>query len=329
MDDIRHAIPAGSNRFTHQVRQDLRARGYAYQTEKTYLHWIKRFILFHKKAHPRQMGARHINEFLSDLGHRRDCSPGTQRIALNALIYLYRKFLQIEIEQLDFEKARQRRRLPVVLSHAEVQRVLDHLSGKHWLMVSLLYGAGLRQSELLNLRVKDLDFDISTLTVRAGKGGRDRTTLLPQSLHDPLSQQIDAVKKLHGRDIEDGFGEVYMPFALNKKYPNAARETGWQFLFPSSSIGACPRTGVLRRHHLHHTALRKHIRRARLAAEIHKPVTSHTFRHSFATHLLQQGYDIRTIQKLLGHADISTTEIYTHVLGRGAMGVISPVDNYR
>lgn len=327
MDDIRHAIPAGSSRFMHQVRQDLRDKGYAYQTEKTYLHWIRRFVLFHDKRHPAQMGEAQINAFLSHLGSQRDCSPGTQRIALNALVYLYRKFLQVELEQLDFEKSRQRRRLPVVLSHREVQSILDVLSGKYWLMVSLLYGAGLRQNELLNLRIKDLDFELSTLTVRSGKGDKDRTTLLPRRLEEPLREQIAEVVKLHQRDMEDGFGEVYLPYALARKYPGAATETGWQFLFPSTTIGACPRTGVLRRHHLHHTALRKHVTRARREAGITKHVKSHTFRHSFATRLLQQGYDIRTIQKLLGHSDVRTTEIYTHVLGRGAMGVISPVDS--
>ncbi|CAA0092574.1 Tyrosine recombinase XerD [Halioglobus japonicus] len=326
MDDVRHAIPIRSSRFAHQLRQSLRDQGYSYQTEKTYLHWVKRFILFHNKCHPLQMGAIHINQFLSHLGSQRSCSPGTQRIALNALVYLYRKHLQVELEPLDFEKAKHRRRLPVVLSHNEVQRIITQLSGHHWLMVSLLYGSGLRQNELLNLRLKDLDFEINTLTVRSGKGDKDRTTLLPQSLHEPLLEQIAKVTVLHQRDMEDGFGEVYMPYALAKKYPKAATELGWQFLFPSTTIGACPRTGVLRRHHLHHTALRKQIRRARLAAAITKPVSCHTFRHSFATRLLQQGYDIRTIQVLLGHADIKTTEIYTHVLGRGAMGVISPVD---
>lgn len=326
MDDIRPHIPAGSVRFSDQIRQDLRNKGYTYQTEKTYLHWIKRFISFHKMQHPRSMGEVQISAFLSHLGTRRDCSPATQRIALNAIIYLYRKFLEIEIEKLDFEKARQRRRLPVVLSHNEVQRILAELSGKHWLMVSLLYGAGLRQNELLNLRIKDIDFEMSTLTVRSGKGNKDRTTLLPQTLQDALLAQIEFVTKQHKRDVEDGFGEVYMPYALGKKYPNAAFELGWQFLFPSTTIGACPRTGVMRRHHLHHTALRKQVRRARLNAQITKPVRCHTFRHSFATRLLQQGYDIRTIQKLLGHSDVTTTEIYTHVLGRGAMGVVSPMD---
>ena len=193
-------------------------------------------------------------------------------------------------------------------------------------MVSLIYGSGIRQAELLNLRVKDLDFELSTLTVRSGKGDKDRTTLLPQSLRESLFAQIEYVRTRHSRDIEDGFGEVHMPHALARKYPRAAKEIGWQFLFPASTIGACPRTGVLRRHHVHHTALRKHVTRARRAAGIVKAVSSHTFRHSFATRLLQQGYDLRTIQKLLGHSDVRTTEIYTHVLGRGAMGVISPVD---
>lgn len=326
MDDVRPAIPAGSKRFVHQVRQDMRNKGYAYQTEKTYLHWIKRFIAFHKMQHPNRMGEQHINQFLSHLGGRRDCSPATQRIALNALVYLYRKFLQIQLEPLDFESARQRRRLPVVLSHDEVQRILAELPEKHWLMVSLLYGSGLRQNELLNLRVKDVDFEMNTLTVRQGKGDKDRSTLLPQTLRPHLEKQIAFVAKLHKRDVEDGYGDVYMPNALARKYPSAPKELGWQFLFPSTTIGACPRTGVLRRHHLHHTALRKQVSRARRNAQITKPVRCHTFRHSFATRLLQQGYDIRTIQKLLGHSDVSTTEIYTHVLGRGAMGVVSPMD---
>ncbi len=326
MDDIRHAIPADPLRFIDQLRKDMRDKGYAYQTEKTYVHWVKRFIYFHGMRHPRDMCGDHINQFLSDLGSQRCCSPATQRIALNALIYLYRKFMNVELESLDFEKAKQRRRLPVVLSHDEVQRILAELQGMHWLMVSLLYGSGMRQNELLNLRIKDVDFELNTITVRSGKGDRDRVTLLPQSLCENLLEQISAVEKQHRRDLEDGYGEVYLPYALNIKYPRAAKERGWQFMFPSTRIGQCPRTGVLRRHHLHHTALRKHLRRARLAANITKPVRCHTFRHSFATRLLQNGYDIRTIQKLLGHSDIGTTEIYTHVLNRGAMGVISPAD---
>lgn len=327
MDDIRPAIVAGSNRFLDKVRQNMRDKGYAYQTEKTYLHWIKRFILFHKKQHPDLMDESHINAFLSDLGTQRFCSPATQRVALNALVFLFRQFMQKDIEKLDFEKARIRRRLPVVLTHAEVQQILSHLTGTYHLMVSLLYGSGLRQNELLNLRVKDLDFELGTLTVRSGKGDKDRTTLLPQSLHEPLLAQIAKVQKLHIRDTEDGFGEVHMPYALAKKYAGAARELGWQFIFPSTTIGTCPRTGVLRRHHLHPTALRKHVSRARRQANITKHVKCHTFRHSFATRLLQNGYDLRTIQKLLGHTDVTTTEIYTHVLNKGAMGVISPIDS--
>lgn len=327
MDDIPHAIPPDSSRFIHSVRTDMRAKGYAYQTEKTYIHWIKRYILFHNKQHPKQLGGQHINQFLSFLGTERFCSPATQRIALNALIYLYRKFFQIDLEELNFEKSRQRRRLPVVLTHYEVRKILEHLSGKHKLMVELLYGAGLRLNELLSLRVKDLDFELLTITVRSGKGDKDRTTLFPQSLKEPLKEQLLYVEKLHKRDIEDGFGEVYLPHALARKYPSAPKELGWQFIFPATKIGRDPRSGVLRRHHLHGTTMRKHVSKARSKAGINKPVHCHTFRHSFATRLLQQGYDLRTIQKLLGHSDVKTTEIYTHVLGRGAMGVISPLDS--
>ena len=326
MDDIRTAVPAHSKRFIDRLRLDMRDKDYSYQTEKTYVHWVKRYIYFHKKQHPANMGAMHINQFLSYLGNDRYCSPATQRIALNALIYLYRKFLCIELETLDFEKARRKRRLPVVLTHVEVKRILEHLSGKHRLMVEMLYGCGLRLNELLSLRVKDLDFELATITVRSGKGDKDRVTLLPQSLVERLLLQIEEVARIHKQDLLDGYGEAYMPHALARKYPSASRELGWQFLFPATSIGPDPRTGALRRHHLHNTTLRKSVGRARREAGITKPVRCHTFRHSFATRLLQQGYDLRTIQKLLGHSDVRTTEIYTHVLGRGAMGVISPVD---
>ncbi len=327
MDDIRPAIPGSPIKLLDQIRRHLRDGGYAWKTEKTYIHWIRRFILFHRKQHPAGMSAGHIDQFLSNLANERCCSPSTQRIAWNALIYLFRKFLCVELETLAFEKARVKPRLPVVLSHAEAMLIIGHMRGVHHTMAALLYGSGIRLNELLSLRVKDIDFEMSTITVRSGKGDKDRTTLLPQQLKPQLQEQVLLVDKVHRRDLEDGFGEVYLPYALAKKYPSAARELGWQFVFPSSTIGIDPRTGTLRRHHQHESGLRKALSLARREARITKHVKCHTFRHSFATRLLQQGYDIRTIQKLLGHSDVSTTEIYTHVLGRGAMGVISPIDN--
>ena len=305
----------------------MRDAGYAWKTEKTYVHWIRRFIRYHDRRHPSELSAAHVEQYLSHLANERQCSPSTQSIALNALIYLYVKFLGMELDMLDYKRARPRRRLPVVLTHAEVRRITEHLSDHHRLMVELLYGSGLRLNELLNLRVKDLDFELHTITVRSGKGDKDRITLLPASLVPRLREQVAFVEKLHRRDLEDGYGEVYMPYALARKYPSAAKETAWQFLFPATRIGADPRSGVLRRHHLHETSLRKVVGQARRAAGINKPVRCHTFRHSFATRLLQQGYDLRTIQKLLGHSDVRTTEIYTHVVGRGAMGVVSPLDS--
>ncbi|GAB5415595.1 MAG: integron integrase [Congregibacter sp.] len=309
------------------MRRHMRDNGYAWKTEKTYIQWIKRFIRFHKKQHPEGMDAAHVEQYLSYLGNERDCSPATQQIALNALVYLFVRFLGRDLDSLNYRLAKPKRRLPVVLTHQEVLQILFKLGDKHRMMVELLYGSGLRLNELLSLRVKDIDFAFQTVTVRSGKGGKDRVTLLPTSLADRLHDQIAFVSRLHKRDIEDGYGEVYMPYALARKYPNGARDLGWQYLFPSTKIGADPRTGVLRRHHLHETALRKAIRKARIDAGVCKPVKCHTFRHSFATRLLQQGYDLRTIQKLLGHSDVKTTEIYTHVLGRGASGVISPLDS--
>ena len=266
MDDIRPNVPAAPVRLFDQLRRHMRDHGYAWKTEKTYLHWVRRFILFHGKQHPARLSARHVNEFLSNLANEGHCSPATQRVALNALIYLYKRFLGVELEQLDFGKAKPKRRLPVVLSHGEVLRILEHLQGKHRLIVELLYGAGLRQAEVLSLRIKDLDFELSTITVRSGKGDKDRSTLLPERLKAALGQQIEFVCKQHQRDIEDGFGEVYLPNALAKKYPQAARETAWQFLFPSSSIGPDPRSKALRRHHLHESSLRKAVTQARRGA---------------------------------------------------------------
>lgn len=326
MEDIPVPIPAGSNRFMDELRADIRARGYAYPTERTYLHWIKRYILFSNRRHPRDMGKADIEAFLNHLAVVATVSPSTQRTALNALMYLYTKYLGRDAESLSFSYAKPTRRLPTVLTHEESKEILGHMSGTPKLMVELLYGSGLRLQECLNLRIKDIDFALNTITVRQGKGDKDRTTLLPSTVKERLQAQVDKVLALHKQDVADGYGEVYMPHALERKYPSAARSPGWQYLFPSTRVGPDPRSGVIRRHHIHHTSLRRHIKAAVVKTAIHKPVKTHTFRHSFATRLLEKGYDIRTIQTLLGHEDVTTTEIYTHVLNRGAMGVISPVD---
>ena len=327
MDDIRVPVPPGSTRFLDLLRVDMRARGYALPTERTYLLWITRYINFNKRRHPAEMGQPEIESFLNHLAVDRTVSPATQRTALNALMYLYTRYFGREPVQLSFSYARPTQRLPTVLTHEEAKAIISHLSGSPRLMVELLYGCGLRLHECLVLRVKDIDFALNTITVRQGKGDKDRVTLLPASLKERLQVQIQKVLALHQQDLADGYGEVYMPHALERKYPAAARSPGWQYLFPSTRLGTDPRSGVIRRHHLHNTMLSRYIRIAVTKTGIQKPVKAHTFRHSFATRLLQNGYDIRTIQKLLGHEDVTTTEIYTHVLGRGAMGVISPVDD--
>lgn len=327
MDDIRIPIPKGSVRFMDQLRADMRARGYALPTERTYLHWIRRYIIFNQRRHPEEMGRDEIGGFLNHLAVVDTVSPSTQRTALNALMYLYTKYLGREPQQLSFSYAKPTRRLPTVLTHEEAKEIISHMSGTPRLMVELLYGSGLRLQECVTLRIKDIDFTLNTLTVRQGKGDKDRVTLLPASVKERLQAQIQKALALHQQDLADGYGEVYMPHALERKNPSAARSPGWQYLFPSARIGLDPRSNVMRRHHLHNTVLRKYVRAALAKTGIRKPVKTHTFRHSFATRLLQKGYDIRTIQKLLGHEDVTTTEIYTHVLCRGAMGVISPVDD--
>lgn len=326
MDDIRPVISANPTRLLDQIRRHMRDAGYAWKTEKTYIHWIRRYILFHGKQHPVKLSEAHISQFLSSLANEHSCSPSTQHIALNAIIYLYKKFMAVEIENLDFSRSKVQPRLPVVLSHQEAMLIIENLHGLHRTMVALLYGTGMRLNEMLSLRIKDVDFELSTITVRSGKGDKDRTTVLPDQLRPLLQEQVARVARQHEQDLADGYGEVYLPYALARKYPNAARELAWQYLFPSIGIGKDPRTGVLRRHHLHESALRKALGKARRDSGINKPIKCHTFRHSFATRLLQQGYDLRTIQKLLGHSDVKTTEIYTHVIRRGAMGVVSPLD---
>jgi integron integrase len=328
MDDIPVNVVAKPVRLLDQLRLHMRKSGLAYTTEQTYIHWIKRFIYFNNKKHPKDMGELEIETFLNDLAIHRHCAAGTQKIALNALIYLYKRFFGLATIELDFSFSRTPKRLPVVYSREEIAKILTNLRGMSKLMVQLLYGTGLRSAELLSLRIKDVDFSSNNIFVRGGKGNKDRATMLPTTLVEALKLQVENVKQLHFEDLEAGYGEVYLPAALSRKYPRAASELGWQYLFPSKRIGKDPRSGVLRRHHLHATALSKSIRGAVRAAEVNKPARAHSFRHSFATHLLESGYDLRTIQELLGHSDIATTEIYTHVINRGGKGVLSPVDRF-
>ena len=326
MEDVRPPVPEKPRRFLDRLRLHMRGGRLAYTTEKTYIHWIRSFIRFHKRRHPAELGAAEVDEFLSWLATRRRVSPATQAIALNALIYLYRRFLGVDLGKLQYKRAKAKRRVPQVLGHEEAMTIINKVGPPApRLIIQLLYGAGLRQAEALNLRVKDIDFAMNEIFVRHGKGGKDRRTLLPGNLVKPLHYQVRRVRDLHIEDTAQGYGEVYMPGALAKKYPSAARQTAWQFLFPASRVGPDPATGALRRHHLHYTAVTKALREAKVTAGINKHITCHTFRHSFATRLLESGYDLRTIQELLGHSDISTTEIYTHVLNKNLRGVTGPL----
>lgn len=312
-------------RFMQEVRITIRGRNLALTTERTYLRWIRMFIRYHRYRHPATMGGAEVDAFLSWLAAWRRVSPKTQAVALNALVFLYRHHLQVELGPLAYRRPRPKPRVPVVLTHEEAMAIIERLTGRVQTFVQLLYGAGLRQAECCMLRIKDVDFGMGEIVVRNGKGAKDRRTLLPATLRTKLEQQVEYVRLLHAADLAAGYGEVYIPEALGRKYPNVRFETGWQFLFPNRAPSPDPRSGVIRRHHVHPSWIRKSIKRARLAAGIDKHVTCHTFRHSFATRLLEQGYDLRTIQELLGHSDIATTEIYTHVLNRGARGVSGPL----
>ncbi len=310
-----------------QVVSRLRVKHYSLRTEKTYVDWIKRYIWFHGKRHPQEMGAPEVEAFLSHLAVERTVSASTQNQAKSALLFLYKEVLQIELPWLDkITQAKAPKRLPVVMTREEVQSVLARMDGSVWLIASLLYGSGLRIMECLRLRVKDVDFARCEILVREGKGFKDRVTMLSSSLVQPLKQHLERVKALHDEDLAKGFGEVYMPMALEKKYPSAGKSWGWQYIFPSRNFSTDPRSGVVRRHHADEKAIQRSMKKAVTAAGITKPATPHTLRHSFATHLLQSGYDIRTVQELLGHSDVSTTMIYTHVLNKGGKGVVSPLD---
>ena len=324
--DIPAPIPVQPTRFLDKVRAYMRLRGMAYKTEKTYLFWIKRFIRFHELQHPEIMGSTEVEAFLSHLVLHANVSVSTQRVALNALVFLYREFLGQPLDDLNFERSGKPVKLPTVFSSEEARSVIHNLSGDYKLVAMLLYGSGLRINEALRLRVKDVDFDMQQLIVRSGKGAKDRITLLPNRLVGPLKHQIDSALHLHQADLLKGSGSVYLPTGLARKYPNASQEPGWQYVFPAQGLSRDPRSGIHRRHHLLDRTVQKHFRRAIQAAGIRKLAGSHTFRHSFATRLLETGYDIRTIQKLLGHSDIRTTEIYTHVVQKGGFGVRSPID---
>ncbi len=310
-----------------RVREAMRTAHYSLRTEEAYLGWIRRFILWHGKRHPIEMGEAEVAAFLSDLAIVGNVAASTQNQARNAILYLYKSILERPLEPIaGIAPAKRPKRLPVVLARAEVRAVLAEMDGTRWLMASLLYGSGLRLMECLRLRVKDVEFGAGRLVVRDGKGQTDRVTVLPRRLRDPLARQIQAVGAIHRDDLAEGFGRVHLPHALARKYPEADRSTTWQYVFPASKRGVDPRDGLVRRHHSAETALQKAVRAAVGRAGVSKPATCHTFRHSFATHLLEAGADIRTIQELLGHQDVTTTMIYTHVLNRG-VGTISPIDS--
>ncbi|MEJ2151606.1 MAG: integron integrase [Gemmatimonadota bacterium] len=315
-------------RLLEQVRAAIRMHGYSPRTEKAYIGWIRRFVRFHGTRHPRELGEAEVTAFLTHLAVERKVSASTQNQALSALLFLYGKVLRIELRWLDdLVRARRPARLPVVLTRSEVASVLDHLEGTPWIMASLLYGAGLRVLECARLRVKDVDLERREILVRDGKGRRDRVTLLPEALRIDLREHIEDVRRQHQRDLARGRGSVELPTAIERKYPRAPWEWGWQWIFPATRFYLDPGTGRRRRHHLHQSVLQKAVKSAVRTAGLAKPASCHTFRHSFATHLLEDGYDIRTIQELLGHRDVTTTMIYTHVLNRGGRGVRSPLDS--
>ena len=321
------AAGAAQPRLLDQVRDRLRVKHYSLRTEEAYLYWVRRYILANGKRHPREMDGVAVEGFLTRLATHSNVAASTQAQALSAILFLYREVLGINLPWMEnVVRAKPKQRVPVVLSVPEVARLLQNLSGREWVMGCLLYGTGMRLMECVRLRLKDVDFDRNEITVRQGKGGKDRRTMLPAKLRDALQRQREEARVLHSRDLADGFGEVWLPHLLARKYPNAAREMAWQYLFPATRRSKDPLDGRERRHHIDEKMLQRAVKSALRAAGIEKPASCHTLRHSFATHLLENGYDIRTVQELLGHKDVSTTQIYTHVLNRGGSGVLSPLD---
>lgn len=310
-----------------QMRAVIRTKHYSYSTEKTYLHWAKRFILFHGKRHPSDMGAPEVEAFLSALAVERNVSASTQNQAMHAILFLYRDVLHVSLPWLDgVTRARVSKRLPSVLTQQEIVAMLAHVSGTNGLIIRLLYGTGMRIKECLRLRIKDIDLARRQITIREGKGNKDRITMLPASLVEDLIQHIDERRRWHNVDLATGHADVELPDAISRKYPRAGSEWAWQYVFAAPTYSTDPRTGSVRRHHWCERNIQRAVKVSAQTARIHKLVHPHTMRHSFATHLLENGYDIRTVQELLGHADVSTTMIYTHVLNRGGMGVFSPLD---
>jgi integron integrase len=310
-----------------QVVAKIRFKHFSRRTELSYAHWIKRYILFHGKRHPREMGAVEIESFLSALATDRNVSASTQNLALSAILFLYKEVLEINLPWLDnIIRAKKPKRLPTVLSEAEVKRLLACTEGLPGLVARLLYGTGMRLMEAIRLRVKDIDFDRCEILVRDGKGAKDRVTMLPQSLVVPLKEHLARRRAIFDADAAAGQVDVWLPDALERKYPNACREWGWQFFFVANKVSTDPVSGVIRKHHQDEKLIQRHVAKAAKLAGIAKPVSPHVLRHSFATHLLESGYDIRTVQELLGHSDVSTTMIYTHVLNKGGRGVVSPLD---
>lgn len=312
-----------------QVREVIRLKHYSIRTEHAYVDWIKRYIFFHNKRHPREMGAPEISAFLSHLATDKQVAANTQNQALNALIFLYRQILSQDVGVLEgVIRAKRPQRLPLVLTSLEVQKILEGMEGTHRLMAELIYGTGMRLMECVRLRVKDIDFEKSQIVVRDGKGMKDRVTMLPARVQPPLRDHLIRVKMVYQGDRAAGVKGVYLPFALDRKYPTANLEWGWQYVFPATALSEDPRSGIARRHHLHENSLQKAFKKAVRLAGTDKPASVHTLRHSFATHLLDAGYDIRTVQELLGHQDVSTTMIYTHVLNKPGVAVKSPLDRW-
>lgn len=321
------AVSRQQPKLLDRMRESIRVKHYSLATEKTYIHWAKRFIIFHNKRHPAEMGAPEVEAFLSDLATERNVSASTQNQAMHAILFLYRDVLGINLPWLDgITRARVAKRLPSVLTTTEVQRMLRHVSGTNGLIIKLLYGTGMRIKECLRLRVKDVEIEHCQITVREGKGNKDRITMLPACVSDELRDHIKARRRIHDTDLSTGHADVELPDAIERKYPRAAQEWAWQYIFAAPGYSTDPRTGSYRRHHWCERNIQRAVKAAAQAAGIHKLVHPHTLRHSFATHTLEAGYDIRTVQELLGHSDVSTTMIYTHVLNKGGRCVISPLD---